>query len=159
MLAAKYHCDAHVRKMVVEYSQLLSTAWHILKPDSGKELYKPTHVNHPCSVWVRSNPANYDWLYVCLFWLHREYLFNYNNHNASYRLIGSLKENPFDSYKPSIDKDFSEPPLAMPDYCKIGDAVESYREYYRREKADLLVYKFRYAPHFLSPRYECNNNN
>lgn len=30
VLAARYHCDKHVVKMILETAQLLSTAWHVL---------------------------------------------------------------------------------------------------------------------------------
>ena len=37
----------------------------------------------------------------------------------------------------------------MPDECKIGDAVESYREYYIKEKKHFSKWKNRKIPHFM----------
>ena len=39
--------------------------------------------------------------------------------------------------------------LAMPQECKIGDAVESYREYYKKEKKYFSKWKKRNIPHFM----------
>ena len=70
--AARYHCNKHVVKMIVETAQLLSSAHRVLDgsdtirhadgsttparkgtlPDLRDGiLYKMTHVNHPCAVW------------------------------------------------------------------------------------------------------------
>lgn len=47
-------------KMVLETCQLLSTAMNVT---GGSGPYKTTHVNHPCSVWVRESSGNYNWTY------------------------------------------------------------------------------------------------
>jgi hypothetical protein len=52
LLAAKYHCDKHVVKMVVETAQMLSTAWHEL--DNGN--YQPLPSNPKddrLTPWIR----------------------------------------------------------------------------------------------------------
>ena len=61
---AKYHCDKHVVKMILEYCQLLCTAHRVLDGDDldpwmDKTLYKIAHKNHPSTVWVRQNARNY----------------------------------------------------------------------------------------------------
>ena len=48
-----------------------------------------------------------------------------------------------------IDKDkiFTEPPPAMPDYCKVnGDSVASYRNYYINEKASFAKWTIQPMP-------------
>ena len=71
---ANEHCYRHVVKMILEYTQMLSTAHHVLNGNNACEgLMKATHINHPCSVWVRRSEANYEWLYQCLSALHRIY--------------------------------------------------------------------------------------
>jgi len=49
---AKYHCDKHVVKMILETAQLLcGTHWVI-----GSEApYKLSHKNHPCAIWTRES--------------------------------------------------------------------------------------------------------
>lgn len=63
----------HVNKMCPEACQLLYTAWHVLLSEASDNLlelamyeppeggYRKTHVNHPCSIWVRSDVRNYVW--------------------------------------------------------------------------------------------------
>ena len=51
--------DKRLIKMVLETTQLLSTTLSIL--GSEKAPYKPTHKNHPCSVWVRESLDNFLW--------------------------------------------------------------------------------------------------
>lgn len=49
--AAEYHCDKHVIKMILESAQMLCTA---INEIVGIQitLYKSTHKNHSCSLWV-----------------------------------------------------------------------------------------------------------
>ena len=56
-ICAQYHVDKHAVKMILEYSQLLSTAHHVLDPDTdlAPYIYKPTHKNHPSAVWARAS--------------------------------------------------------------------------------------------------------
>ena len=80
---ARFHNDRHVIKMILETSQLLSTAHRVLdgtlsvgRSASGRKktsyvlmdqrepvLYSATHINHPSAIWVRQSYANYVWLY------------------------------------------------------------------------------------------------
>ena len=76
IICAKYHCDKHIVKMIIETAQLLYTCIlisGIIGHDnsiintaplnsSGNHGYRPTHKNHPCSIWLRESIANYEWL-------------------------------------------------------------------------------------------------
>jgi hypothetical protein len=48
-----------------------------------------------------------------------------------------------------VDREFTTPPQAMPDYLKSDDAVFSYRLYYKLEKTHLLQYTKRIPPYWL----------
>lgn len=76
VLAARYHCDKHVVKMIVETCQLLCTAHHL--HGSEQPPYRKTHVNHPCAIWARESRANYDWLIQLGFALSDEYTLRYH---------------------------------------------------------------------------------
>ena len=54
---------------------------------------------------------------------------------------------------PNIEEkgDLTEFRLAMPDECKIGDAVESYREYYNVFKKGFAKWKNREVPYWFMP--------
>lgn len=57
--SAKYLDDKRVNKMILESTQMLSTAL-LLKGIPAP--VRASHQNHPCSVWVRSTRENYLWL-------------------------------------------------------------------------------------------------
>ena len=72
--AAKYHCDKHCIKMILEICQLLYTAhWYnsetpdfppspeLLAKYGKDDPYRMTHKNHPVAVWVRAKKAHYDY--------------------------------------------------------------------------------------------------
>ena len=74
--AAKYHADKHVIKMILESAQLLCTA---INNHHGKQVmpYKTTHLNHPCSLWVRESRDNALWLVDLTQALNQEYKHRY----------------------------------------------------------------------------------
>jgi hypothetical protein len=145
--AAQAHVDRHVVKMILETAQLLSTAHHLsLSPpvELLEKIYKPTHKNHPSSVWVRNSLANYWWAHELLVALLKEYTFRYSKTHASARLVLPLAP------APRLDGAvFTPPPLAMPDEYKIGAPLESYREYYRKGKSSLHKWTRRAPPTWL----------
>lgn len=151
-LAAMVQCDKHVVKMILESAQMLCTAHRVLdgtevlKPSkSGKRmvkhwelpderdgvLYKATHVNHPCSIWVRESAENYHWLYTHFLGLHFEYAARYKKSHKSYENLNNLIQNRPDNI-PCIE--MTPFVLAMSDEFKTDDPVESYRNYYRSKK-------------------------
>ena len=53
--------------------------------------------------------------------------------------------------KPNIpDKDFTQPPKAMPDEYKKADPIEGYREYYKKEKKHIAKWSKRSAPYWYT---------
>lgn len=136
---AEYMVDKHVVKMILEHCQLLSTTQHL----SGIEsLYKPTHVNHPCAIWTRESLSNYKLLIEFTKAICKEYTFRYKKNHASESILYYCE-----NVVPNLpDVGLTEIRLAMPDYCKIGTAVESYRNYYRKEKAHIASWKNRTKP-------------
>ena len=77
---ARYHCDKHVVKMILESAQMICTTHHLLpNPKLKYEIpYKATHTNHPCNRWLRDSLANYMWLYKLTHALNNEYRYRYN---------------------------------------------------------------------------------
>ncbi len=69
--------DLRLNKMILETAQLLCGALHAFDSLAGRlqrlELYKPTHMNHPCAIWVRMRTANYLWTRELFEELHAEY--------------------------------------------------------------------------------------
>ena len=50
-ICARYHCDKHVVKMILETAQMLSTAYRRVCGDDDN-LYKTAYPKHPMTIWV-----------------------------------------------------------------------------------------------------------
>lgn len=137
--AAAYHCDKHVVKMIVETSQIISTVFHRYGLHK-RWMMKPCYFHRPCTVWAGDSAQNLFWT-ICLgVELTKEYTIRYGKDHSCSELLQAFKEMvlchdvvPFSG--------FTTPSLAMPDECKKGDPVESYREYYRIHKARFATWK------------------
>lgn len=125
VISAQDHCDVHLRKMIVEIAQLLSTAHVVL--DSNQVAYKATHINHPCAIWVREYSGNYEWAFNHLVALCNEYQFRTGKVHATDKVIVSLCNPP-----KNITSGFSPFAMAMPDEFKtmgVFDQTIAYRAY------------------------------
>lgn len=140
-ICASYHCDKHVVKMILEYAQLLSTAHRIIEPNNvvwqdTVGLYKATHVNHPCAIWVRESSWHYEWLLNLLDELCNEFHIRYGHWHKTTAMLDVL------CCIPHINEDcFVAPPQCMPDDCKHKSTVEAYRNYYRMQKRAIAQWK------------------
>lgn len=165
-LAAEQHCDKHVVKMILESAQLLSTAHRIVDGqsfistsksgrkakrwwlDSSRDsiLYQANHVNHPCSIWVRSNIDHYRYLWDLYYFLIGEYKYRYDN---KYHKCEALL-NPLMPAPDNIPiTDWADPPQAMPEDVRVvNDPVAAYRNYYRQYKKDFATWKNREVPNW-----------
>jgi len=142
---AEYHNDKHVVKMILETAQLLCGVHHMV--ESVLEVpYKLSHKNHPCSIWSRECIENYVWLCDLGIELCLEYTHRYGKRHKSQDIIEWCIVN-----HPPLKElgDITPFRLAMPEECKIGNAVESYREYYIKEKKYFSKWKNRKIPHFM----------
>ncbi len=139
-ICAKDHCKIHTRKMIVEYTQLLSTAHHILDGDKAIEgIYKATHKNHPCAIWVRSDRSAYKWV----LWLATELCIIYEKASGKTHACEPKLWNLRVPPKNMTTTIHSVPPSCMPDEYKIAGDVEGsykkylnskYKEWYGRDK-------------------------
>jgi len=170
-LAAKYHVDKHVVKMILESAQLLCTSHRILDgspkkvsrttktgkvrevtsyllQDSKKDsiLYSATHINHPCTIWCRETINNYMWLYQLFVELCDEYTYRYNKkHKTDILLRDVLKQHPRNMSR----IEFTRPAQAMPDDYKSSDSVEAYRTYYMADKRKFAKWTKRDVPQWF----------
>ena len=146
---AKYHCDKHVVKMILETGQMLSTAYqkhYGLKED----LYKPAYPNHPMTKWVGDSGGNFSFtikLFDCLL---SEYKNRYNKTHKTSRIITLLKNKYLKWH--NIKGKLTTPPLCMPDEYKSKDYVTSYKNYYIGEKIHFAKYNFSERPQWLKER-------
>lgn len=164
-VAAMYHCDKHVVKMILEYAQLLSTAHRLLDgyqvielTDKGRKmkrwklddsnmesvLYKSTHINHPCVKWLIKSNNNYMWLYELFTHLCDRYTHIYGKiHSTDTKLRILLNTIP----KNIPNKPITPFPQAMPEDYKVqDDPVTAYRIYYCYDKINFATWKISNKP-------------
>jgi hypothetical protein len=144
---AEMHVDKHVVKMILETTQLLCSAHHV----SGNKtnfvpMYKLTHKNHPCSIWVRKSTHNYIWLVRLGKALCKEYTRRYNRIHKCESYIEELFMNLPDV---PCDDGFTTPPQAMPDKYKNTNYIIAYRKYYMFDKSHIHSWKTREPPMFI----------
>lgn len=164
--AAKYHCDKHCVKMILETCQMLYTAWWCNSSLetiewSNSELipYKKTHENHPTSIWIRSHHTNYEWTIEFGLNLCREYERRYNKIHKCKQHLDRLKNMGFPVIKTELRKVDKRkiategcPSNCEYFYCAIPDdvfstcavyddnklnAIETYRNYYKTKLFDM----------------------
>lgn len=142
---AEYHTNKHVVKMILEKSQILCGVHHMTNSECDIP-YKLSHKNHPCCIWARECIENYDWLCDLGLELCEEYTYRYGKRHKSQDVIEWAVIN-----KPNLRINGSMTPfaLAMPNECKVGNAVESYRQYYIVAKRNFAEWKNRETPHWF----------
>lgn len=139
---ARMHCDRHVIKMILESAQMLCTALSVRQGEQGliaDAPYRPTHRNHPCSVWARETRANFLWLCDLGEALALEHLerFSPDREHASFRVIEGCRERA-DWIPAGPLTPFAQ---AMPERYRGPDAVAAYRRFYRAEKAGFATWR------------------
>lgn len=136
-LAARYHMDVHVIKMTIESLQMLSCCAVYYDVPSSHSLYEPTRSNHPCNIWLRESFDNVLWLRDLFLALCREYTYRYRKVIKCEEKLGYLEEciSQLQNVMPKLG--LTPFALAMPEECKVGDTVESYRCYYLKFKKQM----------------------
>ena len=169
-IAAEFHCDKHVVKMILEETQMLSTAHRILDGEefvgqskSGRKakrwklndnrediLSQATHVNHPCTQRSMYTTSNYIWSVSLLRCLLDEYQFRYGKTHKCETLYNTLRFLP----EMIVSGERSQFPQAMPDDCKRENPVDGYRSYYINHKARFAKWTNRQTPEWFT----CSSN-
>lgn len=166
---ARWHCDKHVVKMILETTQLLYTAHWVLaaavgaRPDfrtaptlasnpKQRGYMSISNPKHPSAIWVRESLCHYEWLCrlgiaLCEEYQHR---FGANKVHSCEEHIYWLTRNPPPMF---LDLGWTDPPQAMPDeYKRPNDSIAGYKKYYRENKGlkrGILKYTRRHKPHWI----------
>jgi hypothetical protein len=165
---ARWHCDKHVVKMILETTQLLYTAhWFLAlaantQPDfstaptlasnaSQRGYLSIRNPRHPCAIWARESLTNYKWLCELGMALCQEFEHRFGGSHACEEHLYWLYSHP----PATIPRaGWSAPAQAMPDeYRRKGDSIRAYRAYYKLNKGEqrgMLTYTARHRPHWLS---------
>jgi hypothetical protein len=150
--AARFHCDKHVVKMILESAQLLSTAHHLLSEGAPPDgIYKASHANHPCAKWARQSVGNYVWLYSLAYALCNQYRIRFYKIHKTEELIRTVLRTP-----PSrIPQQPATPfPQCMPERYRVpDDAVLAYRLYYIGSKMRFARWRVVSKPFWLDSAF------
>lgn len=125
-LAAQYHCDKHLSKMLLESVQMLSTTRAVL---GLSHPYRKTHQNHPCTIWVRQSLSNYLWLVELAYALEEERQYRFGP-KPRHKSICILDKMPVPSAKHLPDIGRTKFAQAMPWFLVTSNPVSAYRDYY-----------------------------
>jgi hypothetical protein len=153
-VSATMVADTHSIKMCLESAQMLSTALHHHGcPESEMPLtksgtpYRPTHKNHPCTIWAQTTRLNFMWLVQHGLALCEEYRFRYGKQHACQQAIRRA----YDLAHWIPDGELTPFAQAMPDEFKHENAVVAYRRYYIEGKSGIAKWeKSRPAPKWFT---------
>ena len=127
----------------------LSIADAPFRKGSSERGYRPVHLHHPCTRWIRETIGNYKFACELALAIGEEYKFRYGKEHLCFEHARWLLEHP-----PCLpDGELQSFAIAMNDAYKISDdAIECYRHYYKtsKEERNLLNYTRRERPSFLS---------
>ena len=132
----------------------LSVPSHMLTAPKRKSAdesgFRPVHLHHPCTIWVRECVGNYMWTVELALALAAEDEFRWPGRTHSCKAHAQwLKANLPPGMKSAERNGFA---VAMDDeYRVINDPVASYIKYYKGSKKDrnLTIYTRRQSPAFL----------
>jgi hypothetical protein len=135
--SARYLCDKHVPKMLLESAQMLSTAVRKYEEFTqttplSAPIYKSAYPNHPMTKWVSTSKNNFNWALENAVWIDDEYRRRFNKIHKSFDVIQNIIDFELDAHIP--DGKFTEPPQCMPDEYKHKNYVTAYRQYYAGDK-------------------------
>jgi hypothetical protein len=129
--SAKYHHEGHITKLILETSQLCSSAVRSNNLNLNNNIiYKIAYPKHPCTLACINSREIF--IYTCILGLelNRERVARYQKpEHASAKVLQECLK-----YEESIPDNKIAWPLAMPEQYKRDDPVESYRSYYIYEK-------------------------
>lgn len=151
VLAAQYHGDKHVVKMVTETMQILCDVhWKYLTDFCMHPLCcEPTHEGHPCVRWAAESRQNYSWLLELGYAIADEYHFRYHLPSTALSVFDRIQDATF-----LPDLGLTDRPRAFGKFqSDHEDIVEAYRHYYREVKGFLTWEKGRDRPFFMQDSY------
>jgi len=129
--------------MILESTQLLNNAL-IANDRSYIPVYKQTHLKHPASLWTSQTRQNFEWLNNLALALCVEYTYRYGKIHKCQPMLDQFDVSSSKSKMSNIG--LTPFVKCMPDKYKVDDAVKSYRNYYRGDKAYIAKWTKRSQP-------------
>tara|TARA_R100000664_G_scaffold16600_2_gene25380 strand:+ start:11951 stop:12496 length:546 start_codon:yes stop_codon:yes gene_type:complete len=142
--SARFHCDKHVVKMLLELYQQMGSAMRrngaedkdMPLTSKGTPLKGGYH-NHPCTRWVGDTRENFKWAAKHAIALCEEYTYRYGKTHACEAGIRYMAR--CDWVIP--EGKLTAPAQAMPDEYRNANPVQAYRDYYNIFKRANMVNK------------------
>ena len=130
--------------MPLETAQLLCTVAH---KRGFEAVYKPTHKNHPATLWLERSSANWNWLCLHGIALCEQYTERYGKIHKCQSIIQDMFDSTVKIWGESILYTEHTPfEQCMPEQYRQADPVEAYRAYYRGDKRAIATWKAPASP-------------
>jgi hypothetical protein len=133
---ARYMCDSHVIKMILEEAQMLCTYARKKHPQwcaKHPEIYKSTHRNHPATLWLNESGGNVKWAYKLFVCMSKEYEYRYGKRHQTYTKLNQLL---YDVAMGEANTAMTEHPQCFGELrndCESDIPREGYRKYYKHK--------------------------
>lgn len=168
-LAAQYHCDKHVNKMLSETAQMLCTAvfpyiasqyeidfWLQKNKYAQKQLrekyrertglFLPAHKHHPCTKWCGQTRENFLWLLELGYGLIDEWEYRRGKEHGSAKAIHKAAKYsyliPFGSLTDFVQAFES----SYPHFIDPSDPIGAYRKFYVEDKHSFATWNWGREP-------------
>jgi len=157
--SAIYHCDSHMRKMIVVYAQMLCVGHWMSRDEDDvqraieNEFYRPTHVNQPSTKWTSASAYTYAYVFTMWEELLLMYHERYHKEHGAVRFRDALQHLPkalqsditgFFGDIGDLHEGMLPPPMCFKnEFAHLKkdvnvdsheQVVEAYRSYYREAK-------------------------
>lgn len=112
-ICAQALCDLRLNKMILETGQMLCTAYRHWFPELAQQpevadlLYRVTHYNHPCNVWLRQDIYNYVWLVEYFLCLELERVYRTGKSHLTFQKLYVMLDSPIDDMEVTHDLAFN----------------------------------------------------
>lgn len=139
--------------MVLEITQQFCTNFHLQGIEAP---YKKTHQNHPSTIWGRSSRANFEWLIEHCIELCAEKTKRFGKPHKSERVLNWVVDNYHKLSFPAEKLTKFAIAISEDSKCRqhpnfsIDNPVESYRLYYKLDKAHIAKWNHGPKPKWMN---------
>jgi hypothetical protein len=146
--AAQYNCDSHVRKIILEATEMMGCAYDDGDFAPWPWVSKSKFVNHPMSYWVRENRHNFSWTLEHAYALCSEFEYRFGKPHKCFQYLDWISHNiPINNLSDDKQSDWPRCFGYWKEDIEItNDAIQDYRKYYRLAKRHLMIYTKRNLP-------------
>jgi len=150
--AAKLNCDTHLNKILIEAAQMLCIPFHLQNITAP---YKPSHVNHPVSKWVRASRQNFLWTLRHAYGLYLERYCRLDKGHKTVKVLDWIDLNGRSLEFPMEDRTPFAIAISDDKLCRkdpewdITNPVKCYQLLYKHDKKTIAKWTNRDIPGFM----------